>query len=37
MAGSKESNPVMTSSNLIRMAEECGYKATERDSFYNAI
>ena len=37
MAGSKEKNPHMTTSDLERMAAETDYEAVERDSFYNII
>jgi len=37
MAGSKEGNPQMTSSDLERIASEAGYTAVERDSFYNEL
>jgi aminodeoxyfutalosine synthase len=37
MAGSSEENPLMTISELEKMAKECGYTAIERDSSYNEI
>jgi aminodeoxyfutalosine synthase len=37
MAGSKEGNPQMTSSDLEKIAAEAGYIAVERDSFYNEL
>ena len=37
MAGSKEQTPQMTTEDLERLAAEAGYKAVERDSFYNII
>ena len=36
MAGSQK-NPGMSSMELKRMAEECGFVAIERDSFYNEV
>ncbi len=36
MAGSQK-NPGMSSLELKRMAEECGFMAIERDSFYNEV
>ncbi len=37
MAGSREQNPQMTTSDLERLAAEAGFMAVERDSFYNII
>jgi len=37
MAGSEEKNPNMTAHDLERIAAGCGYKAVERDSFYNKV
>lgn len=37
MAGSGEKNPNMTVGDLEKIASGCGYKAEERDSFYNVL
>lgn len=37
MAGSSEEKPMMSVSELEKMAKECGYTAIERDSSYNEI
>jgi aminodeoxyfutalosine synthase len=37
LAGSCERNPSMSREELISIATESGYKAVERDSFYNIV
>lgn len=37
MAGSDEQNPGMSAEDLEALAAECGYRAEERDSFYNRV
>jgi len=37
MAGSNIKNPGMTKEELEKIATSCGYKAVERDSFYNEL
>ncbi len=37
MAGSAETNPGMTADDLVMIATSCGYRAVERDSFYNEL
>lgn len=37
MAGSQEQNPTITIEEVERMAASCGYRAIERDSFYNQL
>ncbi len=37
MAGSQEQSPDMTVKDIEKMASECGYRAKERDSFYNEV
>lgn len=37
LAGAAEQNPAMSREELMAMASESGYKAVERDSFYNII
>ena len=37
LAGSKETNPQMSTGDLEKLAAEAGYIALERDSLYNII
>ncbi|MFH2096810.1 MAG: CofH family radical SAM protein [Bacteroidota bacterium] len=37
MAGAEEKNPSMTSDEIIRLIEDTGKTAVERDSYYNAV
>ncbi len=37
MAGSAETNPGMSANDLEQIATSCGYRAVERDSFYNEL
>jgi len=37
MAGAEEQNPVMTTKELVRLINQAGKKAVERDTLYNYL